>query len=182
MSRNPAPGAGLRTKKRRGWDSSPRADLQRPTVWRPGTAKRSGSRLRKRKGAALRVPADRPALAGVNDRAAVLADLPKGNRQVGDREIGERGAVARAGATLVEAEAEAVALKFPAGTRLSCPRLQPCPEHRGPEAKGAAGVIGGELDQRRGHRGSMGDAERGCGGGAWPAASRWVASVPCEAR
>src|SRR5918992_851823 len=63
---------------------------------------RGGQRER----AALGVPAYGPPIAGMDDRAAELADALECGGQVGDSEIGERGDVAGAWSTLVDSEAQ----------------------------------------------------------------------------
>ena len=103
-------------------------------------------------GAALGVPAHRPALAGVDHRAAVLDDPFQGRRDVADREVGEGARVAGAGAALVHAEAQAVVGGLPAGAGGLAARLGRYAEDPAPEAEGALRVVGGELDERLGHQ------------------------------
>ena len=49
----------------------------------------------------------------MDHRAAELDDALERRRQVGDREIGERGGVARARPALVDPEAKAITLDLP---------------------------------------------------------------------
>ena len=63
--------------------------------------RRGGQRER----AALGVPAHGPPIAGVDDRAAELADALECRGQVGDGEVGQGGRVAGTRSTLVDSEA-----------------------------------------------------------------------------
>ena len=63
--------------------------------------RRGGQRER----AALGVPAHGPPIAGMDDRAAELADALECRGQVGDGEVGQGGRVAGARSTLVDSEA-----------------------------------------------------------------------------
>src|SRR6201999_2323061 len=100
-------------------------------------------------GGALGVAADRPALAGVDDRAAEVLDLTQGAGHVGDREVGERGGVAGAAAALVDADPDAARVGDPAGA-LPRPALGEVDfEQAPPEAQGALGVVGGVTAHAR---------------------------------
>jgi len=75
-----------------------------PPVLLPGSG-RGGQRER----AALGVPAHGPPIAGMDDRAAELADALECRGQVGDGEVGQGGGVAGARSTLVDSEPEGLA-------------------------------------------------------------------------
>jgi hypothetical protein len=72
---------------------------------------RGGERER----AALGVPAHRPPFAGVDDRAAELADALECRGQVGDGEVGQGAGVAGARSTLVDSQAQAIGVGLPGG-------------------------------------------------------------------
>ena len=108
----------------------------------PATASpRAGRRARKR--AALRVPADRPTLAGMDDRAAQLADAFQRQGQVADREVGEGRGVARTGSALVDPEAKALARGLPPRTGLGPSRFEFGAQHAAPEAAARSGSSAG---------------------------------------
>ena len=69
-----------------------------------------GGRGGQRERAALRVPAHGPAIAGMDDRAAELADALECRGHVGDGEVGQGGGVAGARSTLVDSEGSPFAL------------------------------------------------------------------------
>jgi hypothetical protein len=111
----------------------------------------SGECCGQRERAALGIPADRPPSAGMDHRATELDDALERRRQVGDREIGERGGVARARPTLVDPEAKPVMLDLPPRTGLGGSRLELDAQHSLPETASARGIVCRELDQRGGH-------------------------------
>src|SRR4051794_39269199 len=75
-------------------------------------------------------------------------------------EVRKRRGVAGARPASVEPEAEAVGLGLPSRPRVSGPRGEVDPEHAVPELAGALGVVGGELDQWRGHAREYGRSPR----------------------
>jgi hypothetical protein len=111
-----------------------------------------------RERAALGVPANRPPIAGVDDRAAELADALECRGQVGDGEVGQGGGVAGARSTLVDSEAQAVGVSLPPGSGRGGPWREGDPEDAVPEPAGAIGIVGRKLDQWCGHGRSMAGA------------------------
>src|SRR5918996_5548130 len=105
--------------------------------------------------AARGVPAHGPPVAGVDDRAAELADALEGRGQVGDGEVGQGGGVAGPGSTLVYSEAQTVGVGLPSGSGRGVPWRQGDAEDSVPEPAGAIGVVGRKLDQGGGHGRSM---------------------------
>jgi D-aminoacyl-tRNA deacylase len=103
--------------------------------------------------AALGVAADRPAPPGVHDRAAELGDARERAVEVVDREVGQRGAVARARGPRVDAHRGARARGLPALPLVLAARDEGPPEHALPEPQRAGGVVGGELDEQARLRG-----------------------------
>ena len=108
---------------------------------------RGGQRER----AALGVPAYGPPIAGVDDRAAELADALERRGQVRDGEVGKGGGVAGTGSTIVDSEAQVVGVGLPPGSGRGGPWREGDPEHSVPEPPGAIGIVGREFDQWRGH-------------------------------
>jgi len=106
--------------------------------------------------AALRVPAHGPSIAGVDDRAAELADAIERRRQVSDGEVRKRSGIAGTRPTTVDSEAQVVCVRLPPRSGRGGPRLEGDAEDAVPEPQGAVGIIGRELDEWRGH-----DAEYG---------------------
>jgi hypothetical protein len=135
----------------------------------PGASSASGAELRfaraavvpvlltgcwrggQRERAALRVPAHGPAIAGMDDRAAELADAVEGRGHVGDGEVGQGGCVAGAWSTLVDSEAQVVGVGLPPGSGRGGSWRKGYPKDSVPEPAGAIGIVGRKLDQRRGH-------------------------------
>jgi hypothetical protein len=100
-------------------------------------------------GVALRVAADGPPPSRVDDLAAQLGHAAQSVREVGDGEVGQRGAVARARSALVQAEHERTRFPRLKATALALLSLfEARPEQAFPEAPGALDVVGRELDQR----------------------------------
>src|SRR4051812_6084066 len=97
--------------------------------------RRGGQRER----AALGVPAYGPPIAGVDDRAAELADALECCGQVRDGEVGQGGGVARAGSTLMDSEAQAVGVGLPPGSGRGGPRREGDAEDSVPEPARAIG-------------------------------------------
>jgi hypothetical protein len=108
---------------------------------------RSGQRKR----AALGVPAHGPPIAGVDDRAAELADAVECRGQVGDGEVGQGCGVAGARSTLVDSETQAVGVGLPPGSGSGGPWREADTEDSVPEPARAIGIVGGKLDQWDGH-------------------------------
>jgi hypothetical protein len=108
---------------------------------------RGGQRER----AALGVPAHGPPIAGVDDRAAELADALECRGQVGDGEVGQGGGVAGARSTLVDSEAQAVGVGLPPGSGRGGPCREGDAEDSVPEPAGSIGIVGRKLDKWRGH-------------------------------
>src|SRR3954447_6216828 len=125
---------------------------------REGATRGISGALGERERAALRVAADGPALAGVDDRAAELLDAGDRGRQVLDGQVGQRDAVARAGAALVEPRGGAAPLRLPAAALVGPAPAEVAPEQAGPEPPGPLGVVGGGLDE--GERGPDHHADR----------------------
>ena len=125
---------------------------------------RGGQRER----AALRVPADGPAIAGMDDRATELADAFECRGHVSHGEVGQGGGVAGARSTLVDSEAQVVGVGLPPRSGRGGPWRKGDPKDSVPEPAGANGIIGRKLNQRRGHgreydRGSRSRLVRGEG-------------------
>jgi hypothetical protein len=116
--------------------------------------RRGGQRER----AALGVPAHSPPIAGVDDRAAELADALECRGQVGDGEVGQGGGIAGARSTLVDSEAQAVGVSLPSGSARGGPWRERDPEDSAPKPAGAIGIVGRKLDQWCGHGLSMAGA------------------------
>jgi hypothetical protein len=114
-----------------------------------------------RERAALGVPANGALIAGVDDRAAELADTLECCGQVRDGEVGQGGGIARAPSTLVDSEAQAVGVGLPSGSGRRGPWREGDAEDSVPEPARAIGIIGRKLDQWHGHGRSMAGA-RGC--------------------
>jgi hypothetical protein len=112
---------------------------------------RGGQRER----AALRVPAHGPAITGVDDRAAELADAFECRGHVGDGEVGQGGGVAGARSTLVDSKTQAVGVGLPPGSGRGRSWRKSDPKDSVPEPAGAIGIVGRKLDQRHRHEGSM---------------------------
>jgi hypothetical protein len=92
------------------------------------------------------------ALAGVDHGAAQLHHALQRGWQVVDREVRQRGRVTRAGSALVDAKAEIRILGHPALAVLAGPGSELSAEHAASEPQRALGIVGGELDQGRGHQ------------------------------
>lgn len=125
-------------------------------------------RLRRRgagepEGRSLGVAADHPALAGVDDLPAERLHPLDCGWEVGDREIGEREAVAWAGAALVQPEHDPFVLALPPAALLRFPVGERRLEQALPEPSRAFGLVGGKLDQelRRQRSHGTGGAVRG---------------------
>src|SRR5439155_6303795 len=94
-------------------------------------------------GRALGVAADHPALARVDDLAAECAHPFDGGSEVGDRDVGEREAVAGAWAALVQPEHNPLVLGLPAAPLLGSAALQRRLQQLLPEASRAFRLVGG---------------------------------------
>ena len=103
--------------------------------------------LNQPEGAALRVAAYGPALAGMDHLAAGRTDPGEGSRQVIDREVHQRESVARTGASLVEPECRRITIRLPPVPLHFLAGLQLRSKHKGPEGAGPLRVIRGELHQ-----------------------------------
>ena len=97
----------------------------------------------KREGVALGVPAHRPSIAGVDDRAAELADAVECRGQVSDGEVGQRCGIAGARSTLVYSQAQAVGIGLPPGPGRGGPWREGDPEDSVPEPAGAIRISAG---------------------------------------
>src|SRR6266700_2327241 len=93
------------------------------------------------------IAANCPALPGVHDLSAQFDDQPEFGLQVGDRQVGQREAVARTAAALVEPDGRAGVLSLQTLALLRLALGQRDPEEPLPEAAGAVEVVRGELDQ-----------------------------------
>jgi hypothetical protein len=111
-----------------------------------------GQRGGQREWTSLGVPANGPPIAGVDDRAAELADAIKCCGQVRDGEVWKGSGIARTASTTVDSEAQAVGVDLPARSGRGGPWAELYPENSMPELAGAIGIVGWELDQRRGHQ------------------------------
>src|SRR3954447_4867290 len=101
----------------------------------------------------LRVAADRPALARVNDLASEGAHLLERGVEVRYLEIGKRPAVARTAAALVHTDCHAFVLGLPTSALVRPPRTERCLEQGLPEPPRPRRVVGRQLDQDTGaHR------------------------------
>ena len=98
-----------------------------------------------RERAALGVPAHGPPIAGMDDRAAELADALKCRGQVGGGEVGQGGGVAGARSALVDSEAQVVAVGLPPGSGRGGPWREGDPEDSVPEPASAVGIAGPET-------------------------------------
>jgi len=129
---------------------------------------------------ALGVTADGPPLPRMDHRSAKLGDPPESRRKTagGHSEVGKRGLIPGAAATLVNAKAEPVHLNFPARSRGGLALRQRQAENPAPERECAFGIIRGELDQWCGHGPSLRLPHRGrmpfsrARRGYWPAMSK----------
>jgi hypothetical protein len=101
-----------------------------------------------REGTPLRVAADGPALARVDDGAAELGDARQRRAQVGDREVRKRSSISWSGSTTVDAESKTIGVGLPPRSRHGGPGCEIDAKHSTPEAASAIWVIGGKLDQR----------------------------------
>ena len=108
-----------------------------------------------REGSSLRVTADGPPLARVNDGAAELGDALECRPQVGDRKVRKGSSIARPGSTTVNAESKTIGVGLPPRSRRGRPGHKIDAKNSTPEAAGAIWVVGGKLDQRCGHEISM---------------------------
>jgi hypothetical protein len=109
---------------------------------------RGGQRER----AALGVPAYGPPIAGVDDRAAELADALDCRGQVRDAEVRKGSGIAGTGSTIVDSEAQVVGVGLPPRSGRSGPWREGDPEDSVPEPPGAIRIVGWEFDEWRGHR------------------------------
>src|SRR3954469_20750571 len=98
---------------------------------------------------ALRVLADSPLLARVDHGSTERLHALECARQIVDREVGKREAVAWAGAPLVYAERRFACVRLPALPFVLGSVLERDTQQLAPEAQRALGVVGGELDQRQ---------------------------------
>ena len=119
---------------------------------------RGGQRER----APLGVPAYRPAIARMDDRAAKLANASERCGQVSDSEVRQGSGVAGTGSARVDSEAQAARLGFPSRSGRRGPWCELDPEDAVPEPARAVGIVGGEFDQRRGHGREYGRRSRSC--------------------
>jgi hypothetical protein len=111
-----------------------------------------------REWAALGVPAHSPAIAGMDDRPAQLANTLQCRGQVGDGEVRQAGGVARARPTLVDSEAQPVGVGLPPRSGHGGPRREGDAENSVPEPSGAIGIVSRKLNQWRAHERSMASA------------------------
>ena len=93
------------------------------------------------------VAADRPALPRMHNLSAQFDDLLECGLQVGDRQVGQREAVAGAAAALVEPDGRTGVLCLQALALLRPPLGERDVEEALPEAAGAVEVVRRELDQ-----------------------------------
>jgi hypothetical protein len=84
----------------------------------------------------------------MNDRAAQLVNAFEGASQVADREIGERGRIARTRPALVDPKTKILLGGLPSRSGLGASRHELGAKHAAPEAASAVGVVSRELDQR----------------------------------
>jgi hypothetical protein len=96
---------------------------------------------------AFGVAADRPALPRVHDLSAQFDDLPECGLQVGERQVGQREAVARPATALVEPDGRAGVLCLQALALFRLALGERDAEEAMPEAAGAVEVVRRELDQ-----------------------------------
>ena len=97
--------------------------------------------------ASLRVAADRPPLARVDDLASELDHPHERGRNVRHLEVRERYAVTRARAAGMDAELGSAPVRLDAGSLSVAPSFQLHSEELLPEAPRPLEVVGGELDQ-----------------------------------
>jgi hypothetical protein len=83
----------------------------------------------------------------VHDAAAERPHAVGGGFDVSHDEVGQRERVAGAASALVHAHRGRAVVRLPARALAGPPRLDRHAEEVGPEAPGAVGVVGGELDQ-----------------------------------
>src|SRR5919112_1864088 len=112
-----------------------------------GGRRRGGQRER----AALGIPAYRPAIARVDDRAPELANPLKRRGQISDSEVRKGSGIAGTAPTTVDSEAQAVRLARPSRSGRGRPWRELYVENAVPEAARAIGIVGREFDQGRGH-------------------------------
>ena len=108
-----------------------------------------------REGTSLRVTADGPPLARVDDGTAELGHTLECRAQVGDREVRKRSSIARSGSTTVNAESKTIGVGLPPRSRRGRPGHEIDAKNSTPEAASAIWVVGGKLDQWCGHEVSV---------------------------